>query len=199
MERVEQARTFQMPWESLETWQLIRRGRHHMQRRTREDTELGLDFFMKAFARDANSSAVLNELAWWHFWRAWVTFGEGSGYRDDLAKVVHYSQRALYVDSQDARPHANLGVTDIMLTQPRSALDHLAEAIRINPSYAFARSGMGSAHILLGEPAKGLPFLLDSDRLSPFDLYRFHNLGEIAAAYALMERWEDASTRPIAR
>lgn len=40
VDRVEQARTFQVPWESLETWQLVRRGRWHMNRRTRRDTEL---------------------------------------------------------------------------------------------------------------------------------------------------------------
>jgi adenylate cyclase len=192
VDRVEQARSYQIPWESLETWQLVRRGRMHMQRRTREDTELGFDFYMKAFARDPNSSAVLNELAWWHFWRAWVTFGQGDGYREDLDRVITYSRRALFVDSQDARPHAHLGVTDIMLTQPVSAIEHLTEAIRINPSFAFARSAMGSAHILMRRPGQALPYLLEADRLSPFDLYRFHNLGEIAVAHSLLGEWQQA-------
>ena len=87
-----------------------------------------------------------------------------------------------------------------MLTNPRAAIEHLGEAIRINPSYAFARSGMGSAHILLGMPDKALPYLLEADRLSPFDIYRFHNLGEIAAAHSLMESWEaavDAADRSL--
>lgn len=183
VDRVEQARTFRVPWESLESWQLVRRGRWHMQRRSREDTDLALEFFEKAYERDPNASTVLNELGWWYFWRSWLNFGESGDYREDLARVVDYARKALYMDSQDARPHAHLGITDIMLGRPAEALEHLAEAIRINPSFAFARSAMGSAHLLLGDARRAIPLFLDADRLSPFDLYRFHNLGELASAY----------------
>lgn len=185
VDRAEQARTFQVPWESLETWQLVRRGRWHMNRRTRGDTEIALDFFEKAYREDANSSAVLNELAWWYFWRAWLRFGDS----DDLDKVEQYARKALLMDSLDARPHAHLGVIDIMRGQPRAAIEHLEEALHINPSFAFARSAMGSAKLLLGDAADAIPFFLDTERLSPFDLYRFHNLGELAVAYSFVENW----------
>ncbi|OHV88183.1 adenylate/guanylate cyclase domain-containing protein [Mesorhizobium sp. ORS 3428] len=188
VDRAEQVRTFQVPWESLETWQLVRRGRWHMNRRTRRDTEIALEFFDKAYQEDPNSSAVLNELAWWYFWRAWLRFGDS----DDLDKVEAFARKALLMDSLDARPHAYLGVADIMRGQPASAAEHLAEAIHINPSFAFARSAMGSARLLLGDAAGAIPFFLDTERLSPFDLYRFHNLGELAAAYCFVEDWPAA-------
>ena len=188
VDRAEQARTFQVPWESLETWQLVRRGRWHMNRRTRSDTEIALEFFDKAHHEDPNSSAVLNELAWWYFWRAWLRFGDS----DDLDKVDAFARKALLMDSLDARPHAYLGVADIMRGKPASAAEHLAEAIHINPSFAFARSAMGSARLLLGDAAGAIPFFLDTERLSPFDLYRFHNLGELAAAYCFVEDWASA-------
>ncbi|RUV13474.1 adenylate/guanylate cyclase domain-containing protein [Mesorhizobium sp. M1A.F.Ca.IN.022.04.1.1] len=188
VDRAEQVRTFQVPWESLETWQLVRRGRWHMNRRTRKDTEIALEFFEKAYQEDPNSSAVLNELAWWYFWRAWLRFGDS----DDLAKVEEFARKSLLMDSLDARPHAYLGAADIMRGQPASAAEHLAEAIHINPSFAFARSAMGSARLLLGDAAGAIPFFLDTERLSPFDLYRFHNLGELAAAYCLVEDWPAA-------
>jgi TolB-like protein/class 3 adenylate cyclase len=188
VDRVEQVRTFQVPWESLETWQLVRRGRWHMQRRTREDTTLALEFFHEAFERDPNSSAVLNELAWWYFWRAWLRSGDA----DDLDKVEDYARKALLMDSQDARPHAYLGVSEIMRGRPRAALEHLGEAVHINPSFAFAHSGLGSAHLLLGEAQDAMPFLLNAERLSPFDIYRFHNLGELAAAHCFTHDWEAA-------
>ncbi|WFP61077.1 MULTISPECIES: adenylate/guanylate cyclase domain-containing protein [unclassified Mesorhizobium] len=188
VDRAEQVRTFQVPWESLETWQLVRRGRWHMNRRTRKDTEIALEFFDKAYQEDPNSSAVLNELAWWYFWRAWLRFGDS----DDLDKVEAFARKALLMDSLDARPHAYLGAADIMRGKPASAADHLAEAIHINPSFAFARSAMGSAHLLLGDAAGAIPYFLDTERLSPFDLYRFHNLGELAAAYCFVEDWPAA-------
>ncbi|WP_192245110.1 adenylate/guanylate cyclase domain-containing protein [Mesorhizobium silamurunense] len=188
VDRAEQVRTFQVPWESLETWQLVRRGRWHMNRRTRKDTEIALEFFDKAYQEDPNSSAVLNELAWWYFWRAWLRFGDS----DDLDKVEALARKALLMDSLDARPHAYLGAADIMRGLPASAAEHLAEAIHINPSFAFARSAMGSARLLLGDAAGAIPFFLDTERLSPFDLYRFHNLGELAAANCFVEDWPAA-------
>ncbi|RWA74609.1 adenylate/guanylate cyclase domain-containing protein [Mesorhizobium sp.] len=188
VDRAEQVRTFQVPWESLETWQLVRRGRWHMNRRTRSDTEIALEFFDKAYQEDPNSSAVLNELSWWYFWRAWLRFGDS----DDLDKVEAFARKALLMDSLDARPHAYLGAADIMRGRPASAAEHLAEAIHINPSFAFARSAMGSARLLLGDAAGAIPFFLDTERLSPFDLYRFHNLGELAAAYCFVEDWPAA-------
>lgn len=188
VDRVEQTRTFQVPWESLETWQLVLRGRWHMARRTSQDTELAREFFEKAYAADPNSSAVLNELSWWWFWRAWLRFGHS----EDLDKVAEFARRALLMDSQDARPHANLGATEIMRGRPARAVDHLTEALHINPSFAFAHSGMGSAKLLLGDAAGAIPFFLDAERLSPFDLYRFHNLGELAAAYCLVRDWSSA-------
>lgn len=193
VDRVEQARTFRVPWESLESWQLVRRGRWHMQRRTREDTDLALEFFEKAHERDPNASAALNELGWWYFWRAWRNFGESGDYRADLARVNDYARKALYMDSQDARPHAHLGITEIMLGRPAAALEHLTEAVSINPSFAFARSAIGSAHLLLGEARRAIPFFLDAERLSPFDPYRFHNLGELASAQCFAGEWAAAA------
>lgn len=188
VERVEQARTFQIPWESLETWQLVRRGRWHMQRRTREDTGLALKCFEQARAKDANSSAVLNEFAWWYFWRAWLRSGDS----DDLEKVVYYSRKSLLMDSQDARPHAYLGVVAIMRGQAKAALEHLTEALEINPSFAFAHSAMGSAHLLLRQATEAIPLFLAAARLSPFDIYAFHNLGELTAAYCFTKQWDEA-------
>lgn len=188
VDRVEQVRAFQAPWESLETWQLVLRGRWHMARRTRQDTELALEFFEKAYRDDPNSSAVLNELSWWYFWRAWLRFGDS----EDLEKVGRFARRALLMDSLDARPHAHLGVTEIMRGNPRRAIEHLDEALHINPSFAFARSAMGSARLLLGQADQAIPFFLDTDRLSPFDIYRFHNLGELAAACCFVEDWPAA-------
>ncbi len=188
VERVEQARTFQVPWESLETWQLVRRARWHMQRRTREDTARALDCLGEASRKAPNSSAVLNELAWWYFWRGWLRSGAG----DDLDKVTDFSRRSLLMDSQDARPHAHLGAVAIMRGQPKAAIEHLHEALQINPSFAFAHSAMGSAYLLLGEARKAIPLFKTARQLSPFDIYGFHNLGELAAACCFEEQWDDA-------
>ncbi|MCO6049572.1 adenylate/guanylate cyclase domain-containing protein [Mesorhizobium sp. RP14(2022)] len=188
VDRFEQARSFQAPHERLDTWQLVSRGRWHMNRRTRRDTQTALAFFEQAHDADPGSSAALNELAWWHFWRAWLRFGESEGLRE----VDRYARRALLMDSMDARPHAHLGISEIMRGHAESAIEHLSEALRLNPSFAFARSAMGSAHLLLGRGAAAAPFFRDAERLSPFDLYGFHNLGELTASMSIEGEWDEA-------
>lgn len=186
VDRAEQARAFQMPWEDLETWQLVRRGRWHMNRRTSKDTLLALECYEKARETDPNSSIVLGELAWWYFWRAWVRGGS----EPDLEATERFSHQALYMDSQDARPHAYLGACEIMRKRPDEAIPHFQEALRINPSYAFANSGMGSSKLLNGQAADSIVHFRQAERLSPFDIYQFHNLGELASAYFHTGQWE---------
>ena len=186
VDRVEQERSFRLPVESMDTWQLIRRGRWHMGRRTHDDTELALGFFERALDRSPNSTSALNELAWWYFWRSWLRFGAPHDYEADLVQVIAYARKALAIDPHDARPHCYLGIADIMRGRPAAALKHLDAALAINPSFSFAHSAKGSAHNLLGEAAKAIPSHLQAEKLSPFGLYRFHNLGELAPAYAFV-------------
>lgn len=190
VDRVEQERSFRLPVETMDTWQLIRRGRWHMGRRSHDDTEFALGFFERALDRSPNSTSALNELAWWYFWRSWLHFGAPHDYEADLVQVVAYARKAQAIDPRDARPHCYLGIADIMRGRPGSALKHLDVALAINPSFSFAHSAKGSAHNLLGEAAKAIPSHLQAEKLSPFDLYRFHNLGELAAAYAFVGDFE---------
>lgn len=193
VDRVEQERSFRLPVETMDTWQLIRRGRWHMGRRSHDDTEIALGFFERALDRSPNSTSALNELAWWYFWRSWLHFGAPHDYEADLVQVVAYARKAQAIDPRDARPHCYLGIADIMRGRPGSALKHLDVALAINPSCSFAHSAKGSAHNLLGEAAKAIPSHLQAEKLSPFDLYRFHNLGELAAAYAFVGDFETSA------
>ena len=186
LDRAEQRRTFQLPWEDLATWQLVARGRFHMGRRTSADTRRAHDYFLRAHELEPASSNVLSELAWWHFWQGFVSLKQ-----EHFDKVIDLCQQALFMDSQDARPHAFLGATDIMLRRPEKARNHLATAMHINPSFAFAASGYGSTLSLLGEHRAGLEWLYKAERLSPFDIYQFHNLGEVAAAHFALGEYGD--------
>ncbi|MGS1095260.1 adenylate/guanylate cyclase domain-containing protein [Aquamicrobium terrae] len=185
VDRVEQVRTFQVPPESLSTWQLLRRGRWHMQRRSSDDTARAFEYFRQAYDEDPNSSAVLNELAWWHLWKAWLNFAD----RDELRIVANYARRSLLMDSLDARPYCYLGFVEILEARPQSAIDLCRQAIDINPSFSLAHTGLGSARGLLLEPGEAIRHLTEAIRLSPFETYLFHNLGELAAAHTIARNW----------
>ncbi|WP_262332936.1 adenylate/guanylate cyclase domain-containing protein [Bosea sp. BH3] len=186
VDRVEQVRTFQVQPEALSTWQLLRRGRWHMQRRTSGDTAQALAYFARAHDEDPNSCAVLAELAWWHLWKAWLNFAD----REELKIVFDYARRASRLDGLDARPHCYLGFVDILEGRPEQALDHFHRAIDINPSFSLARTGLGSAKGLLLDTEEGIFQLREAIRLSPFETYLFHNLGELAAAHTIDGDWE---------
>lgn len=185
IDRVEQVRTFQVPPETLSTWQLLRRGRWHMQRRSPEDTGKAFEYFRQAYGEDANASAVLNELAWWHLWKAWLNFAD----REELAIVANYARRSLLMDSLDARPYCYLGFVEILEGRPQSAIDLFRQAIDINPSLSLAHTGLGSANGLLLDTREAVRHLKEAIRLSPFETYLFHNLGELAAALTIDRNW----------
>jgi adenylate cyclase len=53
----------------------------------------------------------------------------------------------------------------------------------------LAYQAMGSARLMASRPQEAIAVLKRADRLSPFENYRFHTLGELAAAYTLLEDW----------
>jgi adenylate cyclase len=187
-DRVEQIRTFQVPPEALSAWQLLRRGRWHMRRRSSEDTAKAYDYFRQAHDEDPNSSAALNELAWWHLWKAWLNFAD----TDELKIVAGYARRAALADSLDARSYCYLGFVEILEARPHSAVDLFHQAIDINPSYSLALTGLGSARGLLLQTREAIHHLKEAIRLSPFEPYLFHNLGELAAAHTIDQNWSAA-------
>jgi class 3 adenylate cyclase/TolB-like protein len=189
IDRAEQARVQDVPLERLEGWQLLRRGRLHLHRRTPKDILIAHDCLMKANEREPDSAAVLGELAAWHLWQARQLYGPHGGHLPELDKVRLYAHRAIAIDDQDARPHAHLGAADLMSADPEGALVHLSEAVRVNPSYAFAHACTGSAHLLLGRARFAIPFFQDAERLGQHDLYRAHTLAELACAWSLERAW----------
>lgn len=187
-DRVEQIRTFQVSPEALSAWQLLRRGRWHMRRRSSGDTAQAYAYFRQALDEDPNSSASLNELAWWHLWKAWLNFADG----EELKIVASYARRAALMDSLDARSYCYLGFVEILEARPHSAVDLFHQAIDINPSFSLALTGLGSARALLLQTRDAIHHLKEAIRLSPFEPYLFHNLGELAAAHTIDENWPAA-------
>jgi len=181
-----------VPAESITGWQLVRRGRWHMSRRTHDDTALARACFEEALALEPNSSAALNELAWWHFWHAWSNFGTRDDGESDLDRVVACAGQALALDGADARAVYHLGVVEVLRGHPQAALDHLDRSLALNPSSALTHAGLGSAHMLLGQAPVAIRCFLEAERLSPFDPYLFANLSERAAAHCFAGQWSAA-------
>jgi len=102
--------------------------------------------------------------------------------RDLLSKTTALCRRAMLMDASDARAHAYMGAVRVMENSSKAAMSFLDEAIHLNPSFAFAYLGRGSALIQQGLPEQAKQDLISALNFSPSDPYRFHALGELAAA-----------------
>jgi tetratricopeptide (TPR) repeat protein len=102
------------------------------------------------------------------------------------------SLRALKADELDARGHLLVGCAEILLRNPDAALRHLNEAIRLNPSRAYAHAQIGSSQMLAGRPQDAIAPLKKSLRLNPHDHYVFYVLGELAAVHCMLSEWQEA-------
>jgi tetratricopeptide (TPR) repeat protein len=180
--RAEQVRSRTRPLESLDDWELVRRGVWHMNRLTRQDLEVAAELFQRALVRNPSSVEALVHLAWWHFWDVWVRRGPTEGW----VEMGRLSRRAMSLDRQDARPLMLTGIAEFMQGETARGRRLLERAIAINPSLAVAHASIGSTHILAGEPELAVEPLQTALRLSPDDFYIFHTLGELATARYMM-------------
>ncbi|TGP85237.1 hypothetical protein EN865_33005, partial [bacterium M00.F.Ca.ET.222.01.1.1] len=88
-------------------------------------------------------------------------------------------------------PH--LGVIDIMRGQPRAAIEHLKEALHINPSFAFAHIILGCVYGYGGMPEDGLHHLAIADRLSPRDFTQAASLSTAGLCHFVAKRFAEAA------
>ena len=180
--RAEQFRSRTRPLESLDGWELVRRGLWHMNRLTREDAATARELFERALVRDPNSVEALVHLSWWHFWDVWVSRGPTEGW----IEMGRLARRAMSLDPQDARPVVLTGISEFMQGETKRGRRLLFRAIEMSPSLALAHACVASSHILSGEPELAIKPLRTALRLSPNDFHIFHTLGEMAVARYMM-------------
>ena len=187
----EQVRAYHGNIDDLTTWELVHRGHWHMSRRTSTGVAKAKHFYESALEHDEFQTEALIALAWWYFFKAWSEHGISDA-SESYQKVTELCRKALFMDRTDSRVHAYLGAVAIMNVRPTKAIKHLDEAIRLNPSNAFAYSSRGSAHLMKGNAQLAPQDIRTALALDPSDYYRFHKLTELAAAYFLTKQYKKA-------
>lgn len=182
LSRMEQFRSRMRQVESLDDWDLVRRGMWHMNQMTRDDAPIARELFEQALARSPSSTEALIQLAWWHFWDVWARRGQMEGW----VEMEHCARRAMALDPRDARALHLVGVAELMQGDAELSRGLLQQAVRLNPSMAVAHAAIGTSYILAGEPETAIEPLRTALRLSPNDAYIFHTFGEYAVARYMM-------------
>ena len=167
---------------------LIWRGRWHLHRFTREDSELAESCFREALALAPNSAEALIQLTFFHARSIWAERKEEGRMRELRA----LAQRAIVADGEDGRGFMYAGMAELWMRQTRKALALFDKAVELNPSLSLAHAQIGSAHILRDAPAAAEAPLRLALRLGPNDEHNFYVLGELAVAHYMMGQWDRA-------
>jgi adenylate cyclase len=172
-----------------DVYDLYERGMWHRYRDTREDLEQAQALFRAALQIDPHYAPATAALS------LCLNFAAISRWVPDVRATFNDSlilaRRAVAEDPRDPHARFALGVA-CMNTRPMAeAIAELREAVRLNPSHAFAHANLGQVFNYLNRPNEGLAQVELALRLNPHDPRRFMWLPYLAASYYLSRRYKD--------
>ena len=167
---------------------LIWRGRWHLNRLTRVDSEIARQLFDKALELEPDSPEALIQATFRMGWSAWAN-------RADVPQITemrHMAHRAIVADPDDGRGHMLAGIAEMWLHQPVRARALLERAIALNPSLCQAHAQLGCYYNMVGDPAAAIVPLRRAQRLSPNDVHVFFIINELAVSYWMLGQWAES-------
>lgn len=167
------------------------RGRWHLARLTREDSEASRRHLEQALKLRPQSPEALIQMAFWHLWRTWV----GREGELGLSAGEHLARQAMSLDADDGRVYALLGIAEAWRRNHNSAIAFFEQAVELNPNLAIAYHQLGSALNHADRPGEAIAPIAQAIRYSPRDQMDFAFQTEMAVALARMEHFEEAFVR----
>lgn len=174
--------------DELSLYELIWRGRWHLNRLTRADNEAANELFARALAIDPNCPEALIQATFRLGWSIWAQ----RGVDDEIAHMRKLAQRAIQADFEDGRGHMLAGIAEMWLKRPAPAIALLRQAIELNPSLSLAHVQLGTCYDLSGDAEAAVAQLKTGIRLSPNDVHLFLALAELGLAYSMLGEWDEA-------
>lgn len=172
----------------LEFNDLIWRGRWHLNRLTRADSEMAGKLFDQALELEPDAPEAIIQQTYHLAWSLWARRGGG----DELVEMRRRAHRAIMADPDDGRGHLLAGIAEMWRRQPVRARSLLERAIALNPSLCLAHTQLGCYYNLVGEPAAAIGALRTAQRLSPNDPHVFFVIGELAVSHWMLDEWAEA-------
>ena len=184
----EQARARGNRQNRLEFNNLIWRGRWHLNRLTRADSEIAERLFDQALELEPDSPEAIIQQTFRIGWSLWASRG-GESQMIEMRRMAH---RAIVADPDDGRGHLLAGIAEMWLRQTGRARTLLERAIELNPSLCHGHAQLGCCLNLSGDPSAAIPPLQRARRLSPNDFYVFFIIGELALSHWMLGRTAEA-------
>jgi tetratricopeptide (TPR) repeat protein len=145
-----------------------------------------LDCWQDSLALWSNAERVIGPSS------ATVENGMGTTLSDlrRFTEAVGFLERAVQLDSQQDRPHVNLGNVYVQLHKTGSAIEQYQKAIDLNPNGADAHYNLGLLLVSEKKHAEAAVQLAEATHLSPDD-WQAHNL--LAIALEKLGRFAEAA------
>jgi TolB-like protein/Tfp pilus assembly protein PilF len=113
--------------------------------------------------------------------------------RETIEEARGLARKAIQADPHDPWPHFAAGYVQMVSRGFDEAVAELAEAIDLNPSFAFAHMILGCAYGYGGMPDDGLHHLALASRLSPRDFTRSGHLSTCGLCHFVAGRFAAAA------
>ncbi|MFB9268383.1 tetratricopeptide repeat protein [Bradyrhizobium erythrophlei] len=188
VDHAEQMRTRGKRQDNFTVNDLIWRGRWHLNRLTKTDSEMAQKLFAEALALDPTSSEALLQSTFALGWAIWA----GRQPKDRVYEMRKLAQDAIYADRDDGRGYMLAGIAEMWLRHPLAAQELLQQAIALNPSLSMAHAQLGGSFNLTGQPEQAIIHLQAALRLNSNDLQNFYALTELALAFSMLGKWSKA-------
>lgn len=172
----------------LEFNNLIWRGRWHLNRLTRADSEIAERLFDQALELEPDSPEAIIQQTFRIGWSLWASRGGDS----EMMEMRRMAHRAIVADPDDGRGHLLAGIAEMWLRQTGRARTLFERAIELNPSLCQGHAQLGCCLNLAGDPSAAIRPLQHARRLSPNDWYVFFIIGELALSHWMLGKWAEA-------
>ena len=169
----------------------IWRGRWHLARLTKQDSELAHGYFNRALQLQRHSSEALLQMAFWHLWKTWVNRDDEAG----LYAAESFARQAVELDPDDGRCYAVIGIAEAWRRNHESAIGFLLQAVELNPNLAIAHHQLGPALNHADRPQDAIAPIEQAIRYSPRDQLDFAFQTEMAVVLTRLNNFEEAYVR----
>jgi adenylate cyclase len=171
---VERSRATRKRPDSLEAWELLQRGLHHVWQMNREGLEAGADLLRQSIAKDASFAQAHSQLAFTLLHQVFLGTTDDAG--RTLSDAEIHTTEALKYDNGDSLAHEMFA--RILSVQHRhdEAVTEAKRAVQFNPNSASANMALAFVCMSANRSAEALDPIDRAIRISPKDPRLFTHL-----------------------
>ena len=175
----------------MAAWELVMRGRWHLNQFSRQDTDEARRVCMQAISTDPQNSLAYAVLSWTEFWRSLYGWSETPSEAMDAARDA--ARRAVNLDDRNSFSYAALSFMDLFSMRHDRAIENGQRAIELNPNEAYGFASLGVTYAYMHESENAMERLSRALQLSPRDIQVTIWLVHLGLAHYLEGRYREAA------